>query len=246
MALNKVIMVGRLTQDPELKQTNTGVEVTRFGIAIQMATNKTEFFDVVAWRKTAGFIARFFRKGDGICIDGYLSTRTHEKDGVAHKVYEVICDSAGFAEERVARVKALGEVTERARACRYSWLERNPRAFNSNPEGVCKILYRVLFDKDHLGKKYNGISKEALAALGSTEDNIDHEVPAVAIGRILLAWLDNDNAPYRSWDGEYNESRALNAVYDLLAYAGYAPSTEEVELLNGTSPLYGGDGNDDE
>lgn len=100
MALNKVIMVGRLTQDPELKQTNTGVEVTRFGIAIQMATNKTEFFDVVAWRKTAGFIARFFRKGDGICIDGYLSTRTYEKDGVAHKVYEVICDSAGFAEGR--------------------------------------------------------------------------------------------------------------------------------------------------
>ncbi len=111
MAMNKVIMVGRLTQDPELKQTNTGVEVTRFGITIQMATNKTEFFDVVAWRKTAGFITRFFRKGDGICIDGYLSTRTYEKDGVTHKVYEVICDSAGFAEGRGSAVAVQNTFT---------------------------------------------------------------------------------------------------------------------------------------
>ncbi len=201
------------------------------------------YIDVMA-EPTDDLISEYFLDGEEYCaIDNtmyiYLRVKKEQVQQSANDEWK------RKSEERVARVKALGEATERARVCRYSWLERNPRAFNSNPEGVCKILYRVLFDKDHLGKKYNGISKEALAALGSTEDNIDHEVPAVAIGRILLAWLDNNNAPYRSWDGEYNESRALNAVYDLLACVGYDPSTEEIELLNGTHEFYG-EVNDDE
>jgi hypothetical protein len=148
--------------------------------------------------------------------------------------------------KRKAKVAALKEATDRARACRYDWLARNPRAFTTNPEGVYAILYRVLLDNDNLGKKYTGVGKAALAELGTTEDGIARDVPAVSIGRILLAWLDSDNATYVSWSGAYDESRALNAVYDLLAYVGYDPSTEEIELLNGTSPLYGGDGNDDE
>lgn len=105
MALNKVILVGRLTQDPELKQTDSGIEVTRFGVAINTAQNKTDFFDVVAWRQTATFISRYFKKGDGICVDGYLSSRSYEKNGVKHTVYEVVCDKAGFAEGRSAEVK---------------------------------------------------------------------------------------------------------------------------------------------
>jgi single-strand DNA-binding protein len=100
--MNKVLMVGRITADPELKQTNSGVEVTRFSIALNTATNKTDFFNVVAWRQTATFITRYFHKGDGICIDGHLESRTYEKDGVKHTVYEVICDNAGFAEGRVS------------------------------------------------------------------------------------------------------------------------------------------------
>ena len=100
MAMNKVLMVGRLTISPELKQTNSGIDVTRFSIAVSMGTNKTDFFNVVAWRQTATFITRFFKKGDGICIDGHLESRSYEKDGVKHTVYEVICDNAGFAEGR--------------------------------------------------------------------------------------------------------------------------------------------------
>lgn len=103
MAMNKVIMVGRLTNAPELKKTNDGVDVTRFGIAINMGTNKTSFFNVVAWRQTATFITRYFRKGDGICIDGYLDSRTYDdKDGAKHTVYEVICTNAGFAEGKAS------------------------------------------------------------------------------------------------------------------------------------------------
>lgn len=102
MAMNKVLMVGRITVDPELKQTNSGTGVTRFSIAVNMATNKTDFFNVVAWKQTATFITRYFHKGDGICIDGHLESRTYEKDGVKHTVYEVICDNAGFAEGRAS------------------------------------------------------------------------------------------------------------------------------------------------
>lgn len=102
MAMNKVLMVGRLTADPELKQTTSGIEVTRFSIALNMATNKTDFFNVVAWRQTATFITRYFKKGDGICIDGHLESRTYEKDGVKHTVYDVICDNEGFAEGRAS------------------------------------------------------------------------------------------------------------------------------------------------
>ena len=112
MALNKVIMVGRLTADPELRKTDSGLEVTRFSIAVSMGANKTSFFNIVAWRTTATFITRYFKKGDGICIDGHLSSRTYEKDGVKHTVYEVTCDNAGFAEGRGAAEG--GQVPSRA------------------------------------------------------------------------------------------------------------------------------------
>lgn len=98
MALNKVILVGRLTADPELRQTDTGVEVSRFSVAVNANKDKTDFFNVVAWRQTATFLCRYFHKGDGICIDGKLSSRSYEKNGVKHTVYEVIADNVGFSE----------------------------------------------------------------------------------------------------------------------------------------------------
>ena len=108
---NLVVLTGRLTADPELRKTDSGLDVTRFSIALNTATNKTDFFNVVAWRQTATFITRYFKKGDGICIDGHLSSRTYEKDGVKHTVYEVICDSAGFAEGRGSAVAVQNTFT---------------------------------------------------------------------------------------------------------------------------------------
>jgi single-strand DNA-binding protein len=95
-------MVGRLTADPELRKTDSGLEVTRFSIAVSMGANKTSFFNVVAWRQTATFITRYFKKGDGICIDGHLEYRKYEKDGAIITVYEIICANAGFAEGRAS------------------------------------------------------------------------------------------------------------------------------------------------
>ena len=76
--LNKVIIEGRLTADPELRQTPTGVSVCRFSIAWNGQGNEAKFFNTVAWRGTAEFVCRYFKKGSGIVIDGHLDTRTYE------------------------------------------------------------------------------------------------------------------------------------------------------------------------
>ena len=100
MALNKVLMAGRLTSTPELKQTQSGVYITKFILAINEGKDKTSFFNCVAWKQTAEFVSRYFTKGDGICIDGHLVKTSYEKDGTKHTAYEVVADSVGFAEGR--------------------------------------------------------------------------------------------------------------------------------------------------
>lgn len=102
MALNKVIMEGRLCADPELKQTNSGLAVTSFSLAINRAKGETDFFGFVAWRQTAEFICKWFKKGDGVGVIGRLRSREYEKGGVKHKVYEIECDEVFFPDGRKA------------------------------------------------------------------------------------------------------------------------------------------------
>ena len=98
MAINKVIMTGRLTACPELKQTPGGVPVCSFTIAQNNGKDRAaEFFDCIAWRQTAEFLSKYFRKGDGIEIVGRLQSRTYEKDNVKRKIYEVVCDVVSFS-----------------------------------------------------------------------------------------------------------------------------------------------------
>lgn len=96
MALNKVIMNGRLCADPELKTTQSGLSVTSVSIAVNKSKDETDFFRITAWRNTAEFICKHFKKGDGICIDGHLATNTYEKDGEKRTSYEIVCDSVDF------------------------------------------------------------------------------------------------------------------------------------------------------
>ena len=79
--LNKIILGGRLTADPELKTTPSGISVTMFPLAVNRRANKDgesipDFFSVTAWRNTAEFVSRFFRKGSSICVIGSIQTRT--------------------------------------------------------------------------------------------------------------------------------------------------------------------------
>lgn len=105
--LNSVIFMGRLVADPELRTTPNGVNVTSFRIAVERpfqrsgADKVTDFFDVVAWRQQAEFITRFFRKGNLICVQGYMTTRSYtDKNGNNRMAYELVVDNAHFVESK--------------------------------------------------------------------------------------------------------------------------------------------------
>lgn len=97
--LNKAVMVGRLTADPELKQTPNGVNVCSFTVAVDRPGKDkgTDFIDCVAWRQRAEFVSRYFGKGDPIGIEGTIQTRNYEdRNGNKRKAVEVVCDQASF------------------------------------------------------------------------------------------------------------------------------------------------------
>ena len=100
-ALNKVVLIGHLTADPELKQTPKGISVTSFSIGInrKFEKDKTDFIDIVAWRQTAEFICKYFRKGTAICVCGSIQTREYDKGGQTIHVTEVVADDASFVEK---------------------------------------------------------------------------------------------------------------------------------------------------
>lgn len=101
--LNKVILGGRLTADPELKTTPSGVSVTNFTIAVDRKGKDapTDFLDCVAWRQTAEFITKYFSKGNAIGICGSLQKRYWEaKDGERRSATEVVADEAFFVDSK--------------------------------------------------------------------------------------------------------------------------------------------------
>lgn len=94
--INKVIMTGRFTADPELKQTASGTSVTSFTLAQNKPDGKADFFNFTAWKGTAEFICKYFRKGDGIEVEGRLSIDKYEKDGVNHVAYKITVEHVDF------------------------------------------------------------------------------------------------------------------------------------------------------
>ncbi len=105
--MNKAILVGRLTADPELKSTPNGVNVCSFSIAVDRRfvrageERKADFINCVAWRQTAEFISRFFTKGRMIGLVGSIQTRNYtDRDGNKRYATEVVVDEAYFTESK--------------------------------------------------------------------------------------------------------------------------------------------------
>lgn len=100
--LNCAVIMGRLTADPELRQTPSGVSVTRFTVAVDRGyvkpgeERKADFINVVAWRQTAEFVSRYFQKGSMIAVQGSIQTGSYEKDGVKRYTFEVSADNVSF------------------------------------------------------------------------------------------------------------------------------------------------------
>ena len=101
--LNCAVIMGRLTADPELRTTSTGVSVTSFSVAVDRSYAKpgeerqTDFINVVAWRQTAEFVTRYFKKGSMIAVQGSIQTRKYEdKTGAKRTAVEIVADSISF------------------------------------------------------------------------------------------------------------------------------------------------------
>lgn len=105
--LNKAILMGRLTADPELRKTQNGTSVTAFTLAVNRSYTRsgeqpqTDFIDIVAWRNTAEFVSRYFTKGQLVAVEGQIQTRTWEdKNGQKRKSVEVVANEVFFAEPK--------------------------------------------------------------------------------------------------------------------------------------------------
>ena len=105
--MNNVSLIGRLTADPELKHTQSGIANTRFSIAVdrtfvkQGEERQADFINILAWRQTAEFICKYFTKGQRIAITGHIQTGSYTaQDGSKRYTFEVVVDNAEFCESK--------------------------------------------------------------------------------------------------------------------------------------------------
>ncbi|MGN0575020.1 MAG: single-stranded DNA-binding protein [Ruminococcus sp.] len=108
--INKVILMGRLTADPELRQTQSGISSCRFTVAVDRryadkntGERKADFITVIAWRQQAEFVSRYFSKGRMIIVEGSLQNDNYtDSNGVKHYGYNVVADNVSFGESKAA------------------------------------------------------------------------------------------------------------------------------------------------
>lgn len=105
--LNKIILMGRLTRDPELRRTQSSTAVTSFSLAVdrdfksQSGEKETDFIDVVAWRSTAEFVSKYFTKGRMAVVEGRLQIRDWtDRDGGKRRSAEVVADNVYFGDSK--------------------------------------------------------------------------------------------------------------------------------------------------
>ena len=107
---NKVILMGRLTADPELRQTQSGISSCRFTVAVDRrfadkntGERKADFINVIAWRQQAEFVSRYFSKGRMIIVEGSIQNNNYtDSNGVKHYGYDVVADNVSFGESKAA------------------------------------------------------------------------------------------------------------------------------------------------
>ena len=106
--LNHIVIMGRLTRDPELRRTGTGIAVASFSVAVDRdfggrdgGERETDFIDCVAWRQTGEFVSKYFTKGSMIVVSGRLQIRGWtDKDGNKRRSAEVVADNVYFGESK--------------------------------------------------------------------------------------------------------------------------------------------------
>ena len=116
---NLVVLTGRLTADPELKTTSNGTSVVSFSIAVDRRyrtgeERQTDFINIVAWRSSAEFISKYFKKGSLIGIEGSIQTRKYtDKNGNNRTAFEVVANNVQFVESKRDGAASVGESADR-------------------------------------------------------------------------------------------------------------------------------------
>ena len=129
--LNIAVIMGRLTADPELRTTGTGISVCSFSVAVDRdyssgGERQTDFINCVAWRQTAEFISRYFHKGSMIAINGSIQQRQYtDKDGNKRNAFEIVVDNANFC----------GSKAESGTSGGYSASQQAPASFSNADTG---------------------------------------------------------------------------------------------------------------
>lgn len=132
--MNKVILIGNLTRDPELSETNSGIAVCRFGLAVNRqysssdGERETDFFQVTAWRGTGENVARYCKKGHKVAVVGSIQMRNYEdREGVKRTAVDIVAQDVEF-------------LTQRARdddeGCRYFDAEKYEREEKTEDKNV--------------------------------------------------------------------------------------------------------------
>lgn len=146
--MNVAILMGRLVADPELKHTPSGAAVTSFTLAVDRAYSKqgkerqSDFLNIVAWRSTAEFISKYFRKGQMMAVQGSIQTRSYtDKDGNKRKAFEILAEKVSFCG---------GKQGESEKAADVSWTQEpaeQPKTFTTG-EPVREYEEIALSDDD--------------------------------------------------------------------------------------------------
>jgi single-strand DNA-binding protein len=141
MYYNRIILVGRLTRDPELRATPDGMSVVRFTLAVDRGgrageERQTDFFDIVAFRQLADNVANYTTKGRLVLVEGRLQTRSYtDREGNKRKAYEVLADTVRFLERMRDTEAPSGEYeTPTAPAAAPRTVQRTTPAAASEPE----------------------------------------------------------------------------------------------------------------
>lgn len=140
--LNKAILMGRFTADPEMRKTQSGTSVTSFTLAVNRDFKKdgqqeTDFINCVAWRNTAEFVYKHFQKGRQAVVDGRIQTRSYtDKDGNKRTAFEVVVDNIYFADSK--------KEDKPAQAQPYA----SPENFEPRQQGFSQSQYKPAWEVD--------------------------------------------------------------------------------------------------
>jgi single-strand DNA-binding protein len=158
-SFNKVIIGGRLTADPELKSTQSGLSVTTFTVAVNRRfggkgdEQQTDFFNVTAWRQTAEFICKHFKKASSICVMGSLQTRSWvDKDGQKRYATEIVADEAYFVDAKAEMPIAVQPAASAAMAQQTAPAQGTyiPDAYKQAPAQATPVKMEELAADDEL------------------------------------------------------------------------------------------------